>query len=905
MVQITVNTNLITAPAAAIYPQVSALSAGGSAVVYLYDGRGDGAGTVSLTLGGVSQTATHQWGGHYKATVSGTGALVWSVDNTSASGRVVANAASLSAFSTDPAISPAWGYVGDTFTVTDAAGTGASTEMLVNQALITKAASYVATAAGSVSVIGKVNDGINHHNVKSAVAYVLSKPSNLSANFGADTPTGAGALDTNLVTDGPVAQGTYTGAWGEFSVDANGVMTPSAALTAGSYTVGGISVTITASQRTVASAAELTTAITALLAGGTIRVRYAHYGEYNLSTTASTATGAITVSAADANYLPVFSRLTTGSGAGASGSITFDGMDVFSSYDDPAFNNTGSSWNGGGSEVGQVVSSSTVNLTFQNGKIRSDYPNAKTEISDVPWRVYKQTQQVYNKFKIFRAVEGDSAANDTLAFTGNTIEATYGGPWVQGTTISCTNNDIQNIWGDAFNVYAPSNGVTIQSNKVFGMVGDYIHPDFVQVYSKGTTSAVDNLTINYNVICLGSAAENIYHSEDAIRQQKQQGIFCQTLTACTGWEIKGNIISAYAQPITLPTLSSSTVQGNTIINLFQSGANLRAADPTISVSSATSCTITNNGALVDITTDGGGNTVYANINDLVTVLDDQDATSYTGAYQGPSFEMSAMTSLSVFLDAARLLANGTADYDYSGAYSGMDSGALGTTLANGPADFSSFPYVAGTLPARDNADPRDNYITFTDDATTPTFTARSGTNRQVIVTIVQEGDHTSDPSVTWGGNSLTSLAKTQGGNNNLAITTLYINEASFPASATGAIAISWSGASPATTNISVVCLHGRAQAAPVLTAGTTGSATSLSASYTPSGTSGEVVGVFGLSNSTAFTQTSDFRQLVQTSAGSSKMGIFWRKASDGVAADLTGTFASSVTASHIVYSANV
>lgn len=77
--------------------------------------------------------------------------------------------------------------------------------------------------------------------------------------WGASTPSGKGALDTSKMAGGPLANGTYVGAWGTFSVT-SGIMTPTAVLVAGSYTIGGLDFLIFAG-RTASTIAELQAAI--------------------------------------------------------------------------------------------------------------------------------------------------------------------------------------------------------------------------------------------------------------------------------------------------------------------------------------------------------------------------------------------------------------------------------------------------------------------------------------------------------------------------------------------------------------------------------------------------------------------------------------------------------------------
>jgi len=108
-------------------------------------------------------------------------------------------------------------------------------------------------------VVFKFNaTGVAHSEI--AVLNVLS-PRTLQApqRWGASTPAGKGALNTNLMVGGPLADGTYTTGNYSYTV-ASGIMTPLATATPGSYTIGGLGFTIFAG-RTASTIAELQAAI--------------------------------------------------------------------------------------------------------------------------------------------------------------------------------------------------------------------------------------------------------------------------------------------------------------------------------------------------------------------------------------------------------------------------------------------------------------------------------------------------------------------------------------------------------------------------------------------------------------------------------------------------------------------
>lgn len=90
-----------------------------------------------------------------------------------------------------------------------------------------------------------------------------------TARFGTTNAVGSGAFNTNLYALPIPANGTY----GPFSVTA-GVITPNAALTAGSYTVGAWTCTVAANQIAVANQTEFD-AVGVGMAGGTVIVREA------------------------------------------------------------------------------------------------------------------------------------------------------------------------------------------------------------------------------------------------------------------------------------------------------------------------------------------------------------------------------------------------------------------------------------------------------------------------------------------------------------------------------------------------------------------------------------------------------------------------------------------------------
>lgn len=160
--------------------------------------------------------------------------------------------------------------------------------------------------------------------------------------FGALTLAGAGKIDTNKLPGGPLAAAVYAGAWGSFTVDGSGFMSPTAAtLVAGSHTIGSLTVPveIVAGEYTVINQTEALAAGAAAGGFSGKMIRWRGHAASGLSRplviTNSPATwqdkfnglaALCTITCADPNDKPVLNRFAIFSGGGTPNNVRLTGL---------------------------------------------------------------------------------------------------------------------------------------------------------------------------------------------------------------------------------------------------------------------------------------------------------------------------------------------------------------------------------------------------------------------------------------------------------------------------------------------------------------------------------------------------------------------------------------------------
>jgi len=482
---------------------------------------------------------------------------------------------------------------------------------------------------------------------KSATPTVSAPPTTVS--FGSLTAIGAGGVRT------AAANGTY----GQFTVTSGVIKPNTTPLTAGTYNIGGQTVQVVSNTRTVSNRTELNAAITAVSAtptNVTLVLRRGNYGYLALSNTQFVAnTGTVTFTSANPQDMAQMTLMLAGQDNAGQGRLIFDHIDFFQSYDTfmAAYPNvTGPTVTSTNFAVIRIISPE--NVTFRHCKIRSDLLPAYDISLGAKWRVAKQAQHPNGSFLLIKATEALGNVNG-LTIEDCEISNIFYGLLLQGNNIICRRNTFRDIWCDMHDLFAPSSNVLIEDTYAQDIVGDILHPDFIQIYTRGTPyQAVTNLTFRRNVSNAGPKSAFVEHTEikplfapDDTRQTFQGFRVESSLSGCSNWTVEDNVFGGATSsstfiPVEVP---NSVIQRNTVAPMFRNGSNKRiattlrvtfygGAGSTISENVGTG---TGNGVLVTVP---AGVTVSGNVGGL-------DATSVASVqsyFVGPSFELADMIS---------------------------------------------------------------------------------------------------------------------------------------------------------------------------------------------------------------------------------------------------------------------
>jgi len=460
---------------------------------------------------------------------------------------------------------------------------------------------------------------------------------------------------------------------------------------------------------TVSNRAELDTAITALSNTATdakIVMRPGHYGHVTVAPSVFVGNkGTVTFTSEDPAKMAQMTLTLGGLDGGKQGRLVFDQIDFFESYDTfmKAYPDVkGATVTSTNFAIIRLVS--PVDVTIRRSRIRSDMlPSYDTSLG-AKYREAKQAKHPNGSFLFIKATEALGNV-DGLVIEDCEISDIFYGLLLRGNNIICRRNTFHDIWCDMHDLFAPSTNVLIEDTYAYNIVGDTIHPDFIQIYTRGKPyKGIKNLTFRRNVVNAGPKSAFVEHTEtkpqfgvDASRLTLQGFRVEGSLEGCENWTVQDNVFggvtsSAIFLPIVVP---NSTILRNTIAPMFRNGSNNRVAT-TIRVTfqgGSGSVIAENVGAgLGVLVKEPAGVEVRGNVGGF-----NASSVESVGEYfVGPSFELSAMTSKEVMLSAYRPKPGGPLD---SAGDAAPKAGAIGKTLQGPPVDWSQNPPISAPLSA--------------------------------------------------------------------------------------------------------------------------------------------------------------------------------------------------------------